>query len=280
MTEQENLLTVKEFSILTGIEESTLRYWDRAGLFQPAMRHGGNNYRLYSLEQAVAVDFITVLSGLRLPLKTIAEARKSRDPQKILSLLRQQKFEIDKELIRLQGIYSAIHTLEDIIHRGIEAAPGEIGVRHMEEMPIIMGPENTYGEGELFYRALKEYRMQAKHNRVNICNPIGGYHTSMELFIKTPALPQHYFSIDVTGSDCRPAGDYLVGYVQGCYGQMGDLPREMAAWAQENGLECEGPVYVVYLLDGFSISDPAQYLAQISVRVRKSKSSIWQTVSE
>ena len=278
-SEQEKLMSIKEFSTLTGIEESTLRYWDRIGLFRPAMRHGDNNYRLYALEQAVAVDFITILSSLRLPLKTISEVRKERDPSKILSLLRQQNFEIDRELTRLQGIYSTIHTLEDTIRRGMEAAPGEIGMWHLDEMPIIMGPKNTYGEGELFYKALKDYCRQARHNRVNIYNPIGGYHTNLELFVEAPSLPQHFFSIDSTGQDCRPEGEYLVSYVHGYYGQMGDTPQNMAAWAQKNGLECEGPVYVVYLLDDISVPDPAQYLAQVSVRVRKVDKSAWKIVN-
>ncbi|MCL2301194.1 MAG: MerR family transcriptional regulator [Firmicutes bacterium] len=276
---QENLLTIKGFSALTGIEESALRYWDQIGLFRPAMRHEDNNYRLYTLEQLVAVDFITVLSSLRLPLKTICDVRKDRDPYKILSLLQQHKFKIDRELTRLQEIYSTIHTLECIIRQGVEAVPGEIGIRHLDEMPIIMGPKNTYGEGELFYRALKDYYRQAKNNRVNIYNPTGGYHTSMELFIEAPALPQYFFSIDLTGSGSRPAGDYLVGYVQGDYGQMGGMPQKMAAWARENDLECEGPVYVVYLLDDICVPNPAQYLAQVSVRVRKINKNTWHTVS-
>ncbi|MCL2300994.1 MAG: MerR family DNA-binding transcriptional regulator [Firmicutes bacterium] len=279
LSKHKELLTIKEFSALTGIEESTLRYWDRIGLFRPAMRHEDNNYRLYTLEQAVTVDFVTVLSSLRLPLKTICDAREDRNPKKILSLLQQQKFEIDRELIRLQGSYSTIHTLEGIIHRGMEATPGEIGVQHLDEMPIIMGPENAYGEGEPFCRVLKDYCRQARYDRVNIHNPIGGYHTSMELFIEAPALPQRFFSIDSTGRDHRPAGKYLVGYAQGYYGQMGGMPQKMAAWARENDLECEGPVYVVYLLDNISVPDPAQYLAQISVRVRKTNKSAWKTVN-
>ena len=274
---KEKLLTIKAFSALTGIEESTLRYWDSIGLFQPAVRHAENNYRLYALEQAVEVDFVTVLSSLRLPLKTISEASKKRDPKKILSLLRQQKFEIDKELICLQGTYSTIHTLEDVIRQGMEATPGEIDMRHLDEMPIAMGPKNTYNEGELFFRALKDYCKHAKHNRVNTCNPIGGYHTSMEHFIEAPALPQHFFSIDFMGNDRRPEGDYVVSYVQGYYGQMGGMPGKISTWAQENGLVCEGPVYVVYLLDDICMPDPAQYLAQISVRARKMKGA-WQTV--
>ena len=271
-SEHKKLLTIKEFSELTGIRESTLRYWDRIGLFQSAMRHEDNNYRFYTLEQVVSVNFVSVLSRLKLPLKTIADiSGPARSPGAVISLLEQQEFEIDREVLRLHEIHSTIHILKDMYRQGLEAVPGEIGVRHFEPMPIIMGPENAYGEGDLFYRALTDYCREAKHNRVNTSNPIGGWHTDMESYLAVPGQPQHFFSVDPTGCDCRPGGDYLTGYVQGYYGQMGDMPRKLAGYARENNLECEGPVYVVYLLDDVCVPEPAQYLGQVSVRVRRRK---------
>jgi DNA-binding transcriptional MerR regulator len=269
--EGKKLLSVKDFSELTGIEESTLRYWDRIGLFCPAMRHEENNYRLYAIEQMVAVNFVTTLSKLKLPLKTIGQARDARDPQKIIALLEQQDLEIDKEMIHLQEIHSTIHMLRTMYRRGAEATPGTICVQHFKQMAIIMGPPNAYSNGEQLYRALMEYYKQAKHNRVNVSNPIGGYYTSLEQYTENPVLPYCFFSIDTTGCDYLPEGDYLVSYVQGYYGQMGTLPEQMAVYAREHGLACEGPVYAIYLLDEICIRDPAEYLAQVSVRVRKRK---------
>ena len=266
---QKKLLSVKEFSALTGMEESTLRYWDRIGLFCPSQRHEDNNYRLYTIEQMVAVNFIATLSSLKLPLKTISQARDTRDPQKIISLLEQQEFKIDKEMARLQEIHSTIHILRTMYRQGMEATPGTICLQHLDRMAIIMGPSNTYSRDELFYTALMEYYRQAKRNRVNLSNPVGGYHTNMELLIENPSLPQRFFSIDPKGCNYRPKGDYMVGYVQGYLGQMGDLPERMNAYARENGLLCEGPVYVVYLLDEICIREPTEYLAQVSVQVRK-----------
>ena len=268
-SEQEKLLSVKEFSSLTGIEESTLRYWDRIGLFRPAMRHEDNNYRLYTLEQVVSVNFVTVMSSLKLPLKTIGQSRDARSPEKIISLLEQQEFEIDREVARLQEIHSTIHTLRDIFRQGLEATPGQIGVRHLEKMELVMGPENAYSPGELFYKALMDYCKQAKHHRVNPFKPIGGYHDDLQHYMENPARPQRFFSVDPAGYDCRPAGDYLVGHVQGYYGQMGGLPEQMAAYAQKHGLACEGPVYVVYLLDDICMQNSAEYLAQVCVRICK-----------
>jgi len=66
-----NQLTIKEFSELSGIDASTLRYWDEIGLFSPAHRNTENNYRYYAPTQIIAINFITVLSRLNIPLKTI-----------------------------------------------------------------------------------------------------------------------------------------------------------------------------------------------------------------
>jgi len=265
------LLSVKEFSALTGIEESTLRYWDRIGLFRPAQRHEENNYRLYAIEQMVAVNFVTTLSKLKLPLKTIGQARDARDPQKIISLLEQQEFEIDREMACLQEIHSTLHILRSMYRRGEKAAPGTVCVQHFKQMTITMGPPNAYGKDDLFYDALTEYYKQARRKRVNLSNPIGGCYESIEQFIENPIQPQSFFTIDAAGCDCIPEGDYLIGYVQGYYGQMGTIPERMAAYAKENGLVCEGPVYAIYLLDEVCVQNPSEYLAQISVRVRKQK---------
>ena len=74
----EKLLSIYEFSKLSGIESSTLRYWDEIGLFPPIERSSENNYRYYSPQQMVAVNFIKVLSSIDVPLKTIRETADSR----------------------------------------------------------------------------------------------------------------------------------------------------------------------------------------------------------
>jgi DNA-binding transcriptional MerR regulator len=86
-----NIISIQEFSKLSGIEASTLRYWDELGLFSPLERNPENNYRYYSTAQLLALNFVTVLSDLAIPLKTIAQLRKDRDPEKLMDLLERQE---------------------------------------------------------------------------------------------------------------------------------------------------------------------------------------------
>ncbi len=83
-------LSVNEFSKLSGIERTTLRYWDEIGLFSPARRDPDNNYRYYSPYQIISVNFVSVLSDFNIPLKTIATERDKRTPESIVSLIERQ----------------------------------------------------------------------------------------------------------------------------------------------------------------------------------------------
>ena len=85
-----DFFSVKEFSKLTGIETSTLRFWDDIGLFSPAKRDPENNYRYYSLAQITTVNFVSTLSNLNIPLKDIAKLRKDREPENLMRLLEQK----------------------------------------------------------------------------------------------------------------------------------------------------------------------------------------------
>jgi len=262
-----DFLSIKEFSQLSGIETTTLRYWDEIGLFSPAMRNPQNNYRCYSPGQVIAANFITVMSSLNIPLKTIAEAEEERDPASIMKMIEQQEKYLDKEMIRLRECYSIIHTRRELINSGMKADESEISVVRREETEVILGPPAEFNEERTFYKPFMQFCQQSRDLRINLNFPIGGYFECMNNFLKEPGQPFCFFSLDPTGNNTWPAGEYLTGYARGYYGEFGDLPARMAAYAQENSLVYSGPVYCTYLLDEICYKDPGQYLVQVSVAV-------------
>jgi len=285
------LLSVKEFSRLSGIETTTLRYWDEIGLFSPIKRDPENNYRYYAPEQTIAVNFITVLSSLNIPLKKIGEIENRRNPENIVRLIEQQEKWLDLEMRRLRECYSIIHTRLELINygarveRGFKAVDGvrmdsgytgddglavdenKISVLRRGDMALILGPRNVWPEGEGFYEPFMNFCKQANKMRINLNFPIGGMHQDWEGFMEMPGKPQHWFSIDPTGNHHRVAGKYMIGFIRGYYGQFGDLSQRMAAYARENALTVSGPVYTIYLHDEVCLKDPSQYLVQVCVAV-------------
>jgi len=262
------LLTIKEFSEICDLEPSTLRYWDEIGLFQPACRNEDNNYRFYSPEQIVMVNYIKVLSNLNVPLKTIVDMNEKRSPEAILGLLKRQEAILNSKLNLLHESFSTIYTLREVIRQGIEVTDAKhVSVQTLEAMPIMLGPRNEAREELDFFQAFARYCQFARENRINLNYPIGGYYESLEQCLISPAIPSRFFSVDPRGVDRRVDGKYLVGYAQGYYGQLGDVGQRMEKFAAQHDLHMHGPVYAISMHNEISVKDTSQYLAQICAAI-------------
>ena len=264
-----DLLSIQAFSKLTGVEASTLRYWDEIGLFSPIKRNPENNYRYYSIAQILALNFITTLSELEIPLKTIAELRKERDPDNLLNLLEKQERKLDMELRALRQRSSIIHARQELIRYGVKVDETQISVLHRDDKALILWPRNEYNEGDTFIEPLAAFITHSGEQRVNLSFPVGGYWDNIESFMKEPSRPDHFFSIDPVGTHIRKAGKYLIGFARGYYSELGDLPERMDTYLKEKSLIASGPVYVMYLHEEICTHDPSQYLSQSCVAVSK-----------
>jgi len=288
-------LSIKEFSQLSGVEISTLRYWDEIGLFAPAKRDPSNHYRYYTPDQMISLNFINVLSSLDISLKTISKIEQSLTPEKIIRLIELQEQEIDKELRRLRECYSVLHTRRELINLGSRVAKGfktkdgvcmddddepengimvdetKIAVLQRKERSYVLGPRNEWVEGEDFYKPFMNFCKCAGDMRINLGYPIGSVLDSWKDFLEAPGKPQYFFSSDPSGNRKRAAGKYLTGFHRGYYGEFGDLPERMDAFAKENSLALTGPVFTLYMHDEICIKDPGRYLVQVYVSVKKSK---------
>jgi len=259
--------SIQEFATLTGVEASTLRFWDDVGVFSPIKRDPSNNYRYYSLPQITAVNFVAVLSDLNIPLKMIAELRKKRDPENFIRLLEKKEIELDMELRALRQRSSIIHTRRELINFGLRADDAQISVQRRENKGLILWPRNEYQEGDTFLEPLAAFVNQAGAQRVNLDFPVGGYWDSFQSFQDAPSRPDCFFSLDPTGTHTQKEGKYLVGFTNGYYGEMGDLPERMATYQKENKLTASGPLYLMYLHDEICTLETDQYLAQAIVAV-------------
>jgi DNA-binding transcriptional MerR regulator len=261
------LLSIKDFSTLAGIKQSTLRYYDDIGLFSPAMR-GDNGYRYYAPQQITTINCIKLLYSLDIPIKDISALSKKRSPELMLKLLLGQEERLDAELRVLQKARNIINVFRNNIFTGITANEDELSLVFMHDQPIILGPVNEFKSPDSFHDGFLHFCELAETLRVNLTYPIGGYFPDMEFFSKNPTQPQKFFSIDPSGGTMKKAGRYLVGYKRGYYGTSLDLPQRMLSYAEEHKLNFSGPVYAIFLIDEISESDAGNYLQQISVQVQ------------
>ena len=265
-----NLLSIKKFSELTGIKESKLRHYDEVKLFQPVMR-GKNGYRYYSVEQTITISFITVLNAVNIPIKKIKEIKNDRSPGSVLALLQSQVLELNKELLNLQQAYMVINLYCSLIQEGMFADENTIEILQMTVMPIELGAVNDFADGNIYDSFFKFLRQRATR-KISSAYPIGRFYEDMDAFIKAPGWPTRFFSIVPSGQDTKKAGKHLVGYTKGNYGNLGDLPQRMRAYADEHGLVFDGPVYELYLHNEVAVERADNYLIQVSVPIKERKS--------
>ena len=267
----DDLLTIKKFSEYTGIKQSVLRHYDEIGLFKPYKRDE-NGYRYYSAPQTISINLINVLHSAKISVKTIKEFVKHRTPEQILALFREQELELNRELMRLQQAYAIIHTYTGMIEEGLHAATREISVQHMPELAVELGPKNDFSSGYLYVSFFNFVEKMAERN-ISSAYPAGGYYENLDSFVNNSGNPDRYFSHVPVGRNIKPAGEYVVGYARGYYGQLGELPVRMRDYVNEFDLSLIGPVYEMYLFDEVVVENPDQYLIQVSIQVDEKKKS-------
>jgi DNA-binding transcriptional MerR regulator len=263
-----DLLSIRQFSQLTGIRQSKLRYYDEIKLFQPIQR-GENGYRYYSAQQVIAANcIINVMTSLHLPIKRVLDLKKQRTPKHILGLLKKHEFDLNQTLFGLQQAYALVHTYSSLIQEGLLADEQSVGCQWMDALPIELGSVNDFSSG-YFYDSFFSFTRQMSERKIDVAYPIGGYYSDVEAFTGTPGWPTRFFSCIPTGQAQKAEGEYLVGYTRGYYGNLGDLPQRLMEYASASGYDFIGPVYEIYLHDAISVDDPNQYLIQISIPVKK-----------
>ena len=261
-----DLLSIKHFSHLTGIKQSTLRYYDDLGLFSPALR-AANGYRYYSPQQIITINSINLLHELDMPIRQITHIQSNRSPELLLEVLSEKEAALEAEFINIDRSFNVVKTLKRMIQAGLAADETIIETRYLEEMPIVIGPLNDFGDSQFFYDAFLKFCSESKQYRIDLRLPVGGMFEDFNTFSSSPNKPTHFFSVDPKGLDKRRAGKFLTAYHRGYYGEADSLDERMRTYLNENGLKPVGPVFNIFLHDELSIDNPENYLLQATVEV-------------
>ena len=264
MLDQNSLLTIHQFSEMTGVPDSTLRYYDRLGLISPVSR-GRNHYRYYLPHQVSALNFITVLTELGIPLAQVHGLIKNRSPEHVLQILMERERELDLELKKLQSTYALIHTFQKNIMTSEHVNIEEISIGFRKETPIVVGKKNDWEKEPSFHNHFAAFcRFVGKKS---LHYPVGGLFETFEIFEENPTKPDYFFSVDPSGEDRMDGGKYVTGYAKGSFLKLISISEKIKNFAKNENLNPTGKVYVTYLLDEVTQMDESEYLAQIQVKL-------------
>jgi DNA-binding transcriptional MerR regulator len=261
-----NLLSIKEFSELSGLKQTTLRYYDDIGLFSPAL-HSEGGHRYYSPTQILTIHAIQTLKELHMPMNEIIELEKNRTPERFLRMCFDKKMELSVMLRNINRLNDILSTFQDRIYRGLNAKTGEISVEYFDAVPGVLSPILDYSDGKNFYDVFTDLCVNAQSYGMDLFFPMGGYFESAEAFLEAPEKPKRFLSLDPGGNYEKPAGMYLYSDLRGNYGVVGDQPEKMLKYAKDNGIKLSGPAFHVFLHDEISVKSPDDYLSRISMLI-------------
>lgn len=110
--------TIREASIISGLPESTLRYYEQIGIIDPIARDPSSGHRAYTDEDIQALVTVSCLSATGMPLDAMREYLKNRfdgpeGARRQMELLDAQALRLaaKAESIRMQQAYVSFKTL-------------------------------------------------------------------------------------------------------------------------------------------------------------------------
>jgi DNA-binding transcriptional MerR regulator len=267
--------SIGEFAQMTGVPKQTLQFYDKIGIFSPAIRLD-NGYRYYEAAQYDAIEIIYALKEAGLPLQEIKTYLDVRTPEMCIALLKQESVRIKEKVRMLERTLVMIEQKRSSTEKGIQAmSVCEISLEERPEEHMIIWDFSETVESDFMVEVIKMINWCYDH----------GYYTgySMGSIIEYDSLLKgryakigHMFmKIDHSVLDekylHRASGLYAVYNHRGRYDEMPKIYPRLIQTIGDMGYEVCGASYETGLLDFFSVREQSEYLVEISIPVQKSE---------
>lgn len=272
------MLTIGEFSKICRVSAKTLRYYDEIGLLRPVRTDSATGYRYYDIEQLETMLFIERLKSYSFSLeeiRAVINAENCGEDKMCLAFMR-KKDEIRKQLEDCSRILAQLDEDISTIKQGGSVMDylRDIDVR-LAEVPemYILSVRKTVQEDRFpdEYAACygKLFRRIAADRLTVSGAPMVLFHSSEF----TPAGLDTEFAVPVreyaTGTrDLRP-GLCLKTVVHGDYSALPSVYARQAEWAENEGYQCTGALFEVYVTDPSQTADEKDLVTEVYLPVKK-----------
>lgn len=115
---KEDLLSIGDLALRTGVSIKSLRYYDKIGILKPKYIDPDTNYRYYSYEQARIVDIIQLFIWLGVPLKDVKILAMDKDNNmNFKELIGYGRNLAEEQILKLKKSLQYLNTIESEINR-------------------------------------------------------------------------------------------------------------------------------------------------------------------
>lgn len=268
---QNKLLSIGQFAALHQVNKKTLMWYDKVGLFQPAIVRE-NGYRYYTCQQSSIFETILMLRELNVSIPDIKTFLQNRTADSFQSILSEKAKEIDCAIHHLTQIKSALlhqtKALEnlkniDLSEYAITKCPEQklVLLKTSRELSLEQEAEMVFAEVHnhqayrmygILYGSLLPVASLYQRDFTNYCG----------VFLQVPELEGS------VNTYLRPAGTYLRTYFQGSWDKLPQKYEEILEYASRHQLELQGYAYETGINE-FTINSMDDYITKIEIPIRK-----------
>ncbi|KGX91055.1 DNA-binding protein [Pontibacillus halophilus JSM 076056 = DSM 19796] len=271
---------VGEVSKLFMIPQSTLRYYDEIGLFQPSETDPENQYRYYSVDQFVVLDTIIFLRKNGFTLKDIKAQLDQRTPQNTKVLLEKKLQEVQEEIQRMKRVAMKIEGKLSTIDEGLELVeePG-LFIKYYPRRPITFlyynEPIDLIDElGDLYVQEMEQLSSPSMEYNGFFSGDIGTMVDEASLDGRTRLKYKGVFELH-HGEAWKEEQAYLEEGWYACYPYKGSYASIKEGYdtllheLEREAYERIGPLIEIAMLDDSIVLDPEDYVTVIAVRISR-----------
>ena len=270
------MLKIGEFSRLSQIPVSTLRYYDDIGLLEPVDVDGLTGYRYYSAEQLPKLNRITVLKDLGLSLTEIVQVTSNGAPaSELRDTLQRKRMESERALEtergRLQRLEAWLENLAmektmEEYEVTIKKTSPQQAVCLRRVMPSYHSEGDLWGEMCGYLGALKD--VQYAGPAMNICHDSEYREKDVDIEVALPLTAPVPESGDIK-MRTLPGYEQVASVLhKGPFDTIIKAYQFMLGWIEQNNYKMAGPDRVVYQNDPTEVA-PEEILQELQIPITR-----------
>ncbi|MEH6943684.1 MerR family transcriptional regulator [Bacillus sp. JJ722] len=270
------LFTIGEIAKLHNIPESTLRYYDQKGIFQPKTVDPQTQYRYYTIDQFSMLEIIKFLRHLDIPLSEVKQFVEHRTPDTALKLFEKQTEVLLQKQREIEYMTSMMQKKIEIIKEGLQQDYTSVYYQSIAQRPIHFMPVESDLSDDIFIMSLNELQ-----KKMHIAAPAsvtqkigtaialkgivkGNYYDYNGLFILLDDMQPI-----VESCSYIPEGYYACTYYKGSYDYTHVALERLMKDIQQNGYEAIGDAIEIGLVDYSVTADESEFITEYQIPVKK-----------
>lgn len=270
--------TIGEFAKLHDIPESTLRYYDQKGIFQPKKVDFHTQYRYYTIDQFPMIDTIKFLRHLDISLSEIKDYVEHRTPDLALALLESQMQKLLERQKEIELMTAMTKRKVTLIKEGIKHTPGLVTYKKLPKRLIYGRIIDSYISDDIFFMYINDLEKKLRSIApVFVTNKIGVF-VSKEGLFKGNYLDYSGLFIPLDGINFVPdnssyinEGYYACTYHIGDYEKNSHTYESLLEDISSNGFEVTGDAIEIGIIDYSVTAQEDELVTEYQIPVKKIK---------